>query len=64
MCLIFQNTVVSSVTLELGFLRGLYIRKTKRMLFYWKTEHFKALTNIYHTSTLVNHVRLTGHQQK
>ena len=41
-----------------------YIGKTKRRLHDRKTEHFKALINGHHTSTLADHVTSTGRSLK
>lgn len=41
-----------------------YIGKTKRRLVDRKTEHFKALSKLEHTSAIANHVMTTGHNMK
>jgi len=41
-----------------------YIGKTKRRLYYRKTEHFKALAKHDHSSALADHVKTTGHNIK
>ena len=39
-----------------------YIGKTKRRLHDRKTEHFKVLTKVFHTSAIADHVSSTGHK--
>jgi len=41
-----------------------YIGKAKRWLRDRKTEHFKALAKIGHTSTIEDHITSTGHNIK
>ena len=41
-----------------------YIGKTKQRLHDRKTEHFKALAKIYHSSAIAEHVKTTGHNIK
>ena len=41
-----------------------YIGMIKHRLHDRKTEHFKALTKIFHTSSLADHITSTGHNIK
>ena len=42
----------------------MYVGKTKRQLHDRKTEHFKALTQDCHASTLADHIISAGHNIK
>ena len=46
------------------FFHEFYVGKLKRRLHDRKTEHFKALAKIDHSSAIADHLKTTGHNIK